>query len=166
MPALAAHALPGTAPAGDPASPVHRLDARAKLLGLIGVTVVAVSCAPGDWPVLAACAGALAAVAAVARVPARELWRRGRVVLLPVALVAALLPLVRADGGALAASVATQAAIGVAPAVLLTATTPFPAALRGLEALRVPPLLVQIAAFMYRYLFVLAGEGARMRQAL
>ena len=42
---------------------------------------------------------------------------------------------------------------------LLNATTPFPAVLRALEALRVPRLLVLIAAFMYRYLFVVAAEA-------
>ena len=38
--------------------------------------------------------------------------------------------------------------------------------LRGLEAMRVPRLFVLIAAFMYRYLFVIADEAGRMRAAL
>jgi cobalt/nickel transport system permease protein len=38
--------------------------------------------------------------------------------------------------------------------------------LRGLEALRVPRLLILIAAFMYRYLFVIVAEVGRMRSAL
>jgi len=51
-------------------------------------------------------------------------------------------------------------------AVLLGATTTFPSVLRGLEAMRVPRLLVLIAAFMYRYLFVIVEETGRMRAAL
>ena len=51
-------------------------------------------------------------------------------------------------------------------AVLLGATTTFPGVLRGLEALRTPRLLVLIAAFMYRYLFVIVEEVGRMRAAL
>ena len=50
--------------------------------------------------------------------------------------------------------------------MLLGATTAFPAMLRGLEAMRVPRLFVLIAAFMYRYLFVVGAEVRRMRTAL
>ena len=38
-----AHALHAAGVAGDPASPIHRLDPRAKLIGFAGVTLVAVS---------------------------------------------------------------------------------------------------------------------------
>jgi cobalt/nickel transport system permease protein len=150
--------------AGDPRSPVHRLDPRAKLLGLLAVTIVAVSTPLHRWPVLAACAAALALVAAIARVPVGVLWRRGRIVLLPVALVA----LATLLGGRpeVAGDVAAKASVGVLAAVLLGATTHFPALLRGLEALRLPRLLVLIAGLMYRYLFVVTAEAARMRQAL
>ena len=46
------------------------------------------------------------------------------------------------------------------------ATTSLPALLQGLAALQVPKLFLLIAAFMHRYLFVIAGETARMRSAL
>jgi cobalt/nickel transport system permease protein len=38
--------------------------------------------------------------------------------------------------------------------------------LRALDALRVPRAFTLVAAFMYRYLFVLGAEAARMRSAL
>ena len=63
-------------------------------------------------------------------------------------------------------AVAIKAIIGTVSAVLLGATTTFPSVLRGLEAMRVPRLLVLIAAFMYRYLFVIVEEAGRMRAAL
>ena len=50
--------------------------------------------------------------------------------------------------------------------MLLAATTTVPAALEGLRRLHAPPLLVAIAGVMWRYVFVLAGEVARMRAAL
>jgi cobalt/nickel transport system permease protein len=167
----AVHALEVTALAGDPASRVHRLDPRAKLCGLFGVTLLAVSTPLRAWPVFAACALALGAVAAESRVPARTIWRRARVVLPPVLLVAAAIPFVRRGGAtwalgplevseaglAVFATAGAKAAIGTVSAVLLGATTTFPATLRGLEALRVPALLVLIAGFAYRYLFVIAG---------
>ena len=49
---MSAAALHAAGVAGDPASPVHRLDPRAKLLGLTGVTIVAVSAPLRAWPVL------------------------------------------------------------------------------------------------------------------
>ena len=64
------------------------------------------------------------------------------------------------------ATVSIKATIGTVGAVLLGATTTFPDLLRGLERLRVPRLLTLIAAFMYRYLFVIVEETGRMRAAL
>ena len=72
-------ALHRTGVAGDPTSPIHRLDPRAKLLGLAGITLVAVSTPLRAWPAFAACALALAAVAAVARIGPRTVWSRVRV---------------------------------------------------------------------------------------
>jgi cobalt/nickel transport system permease protein len=174
------HALDLTGLAGDPRSRAHRLDPRAKILGLLALTVVAVSAPLERWPVYAACAAVLAVYAAVARVRPVDLWRRLRVVLPLVVLVAVALPFVRGGGrawelGPLTAhedglrvlgAVAAKAAIGTASAALLAATTTFPSVLRGLQALRVPRLLILIAAFMYRYLFVIVEEAGRMRAAL
>jgi cobalt/nickel transport system permease protein len=166
--------------AGDPASPVHRLDPRAKLLGLLAVTLVAVTTPFSLWPVWAACAGALAIIAVTARIPARTIWRRARVVLPLVVLVAVFIPFLRKGGQEWSAgpftvsevglqtflAVSAKATIGTVSAVLLAATTTFPDVLRALEALRVPRLFTLIAAFMYRYLFVIVDETQRMRAAL
>jgi cobalt/nickel transport system permease protein len=166
--------------AGDPASRMHRLDPRAKILGLVAVTLVAVSAPLDAWPVFVGCTLVLGAVAAGARVAARDIWRRTRFILPLVLLAAIFLPFVRKGGqsyelGPLTAyegglqvfgAVALKATIGTVSAVLLGATTTFPFVLRGLEAMRVPRLLVLIAAFMYRYLFVIVEETGRMRAAL
>jgi cobalt/nickel transport system permease protein len=171
--------LHGAGVAGDPASPIHRLDPRAKIVGLGGITLVGVSTGPEDWTVLAACALALAAVAGAARVGPGVVWSRARTVLPLVVFVAAFVPFVRGgarvDVGPLSlseaglstfASVTSKALIGTVSAVLLGATTSFPDVLAGLERMRAPRLLTLIAAFMYRYLFVIAGEARRMRVAL
>jgi cobalt/nickel transport system permease protein len=178
--ALLNHSLELTGLAGDPASPVHRLDPRAKTVGLVAVILVAVSTPLEAWPVYVACGLVLAGVAAAARIKGREVWRRARFFLPLVVLAALFIPLVR-EGGATytlgpltvhqagletLAAVAAKATIGTVSAVLLAATTTFPAVLRGLEALRVPRVLILIAAFMYRYLFVIVEEVARMRAAL
>jgi cobalt/nickel transport system permease protein len=178
--ALCSHSLELTGLAGDPASPVHRLDPRAKILGLVAVTLVAVTTPLEAWPVFAVCAAVLVAVAASARVSPRDIWRRARFVLPLVLLAGVFLPFVRHGGEEHAFGpftvhqqglevfllVAVKAAIGTVSAVLLGATTTFPAVLRGLEAMRVPRLLVLTASFMYRYLFVIVEETGRMRSAL
>ena len=167
-------------PAGDLASPVHRLDPRAKIVGLVSVTVIGVSTPITAWEAWVGCALVLAAVAGVARVPPGVIWSRGRVVLPLVVFVAAFLPFFRGgevvasigpldisrEGLEVLASVTAKATIGTVSAVLLGATTSVPAIIRGLEAMRVPRLLTLIAAFMYRYLFVIAEELRRMRSAL
>ena len=165
--------------AGDPRSPIHRLDPRAKLIGLAGITVVAVSTPLHAWPAYVACAAALVTVATLGRVPARTLWSRARVVLPLVLFVAIFVPFVRRgdpvdlgpvtvseQGLATFATVSAKAFLGTLSAVLLGATTSFPDVLHALERLKTPRLLVLIAAFMYRYLFTIVDEVQRMRAAL
>ena len=144
------------------------------------MTLVAVTTPLEAWPAYVACAAVLAAVAVTGRVPAREIWRRARFILPLVLLVGLFLPFVR-DGGRqwdlgpltihqqgleVFGAVAAKATIGTVSAVLLGVTTTFPSVLRGLEAMRLPRLFVLIAAFMYRYLFVIVEEVGRMRAAL
>lgn len=180
MSGLCNQSLDLTGPTGDLNSPAHRLDPRAKTVGLIGVTLVAVSTPIGAWPVWAGCLALLAAYAAAAKVPAREIWRRARFILPVVIAAAVFLPFLRPGGeehslGPLTvyeaglvvlAGVAAKATIGVISAVLLGATTPFPQLLRGLERMKAPRLFVLTAGMMYRYLFVVVEELSRMRAAL
>ncbi len=176
---MSGHALNDTGIAGDVGSPIHRLDPRAKLMGFAGVTLVAVSTPLGAWPVYVACAAALVVVAALARVELSTVWHRVRVVLPLVLFVAVFVPFVREgdpvdlgpltvseQGLATFATVSAKAILGTCSAVLLGATTSFPDVLHALERLRAPRLLILIAAFMYRYLFVIVDEVARMRAAL
>ncbi|NBP12071.1 MAG: cobalt ECF transporter T component CbiQ [Actinobacteria bacterium] len=58
-----------------------------------------------------------------------------------------------------------KATLGVLTAILLSATTTAREILRGLEILKLPTLLVQIASFMLRYLNVVTDEMERMRVA-
>ena len=179
MTAFCNHAVELTGLAGDPASPVHRRDPRAKVIGFLAVTLVAVSTPLAAWPVWVACAGVLTALAAVARIGPDVIWRRSRVILPLVLFVAVFVPFVRGgetldigplhlsvEGLETLATVAAKASLGIVSAVLLGATTTFPAVLAALESLRVPRLFVLIAAFTYRYLFVIVDEVQRMRAAM
>ncbi|MCU0306960.1 MAG: cobalt ECF transporter T component CbiQ [Thermoleophilia bacterium] len=179
MGGLGVHALDHAGTAGRPGSVVHRLDPRAKVVGLLGITLAAAVAPRGAWVVPAACLVALAGVAWWARVPATVVWRRARVVLPLVLLAAAVVPFVgggpsvavgpvhlSVEGLRTFGAVAAAATVGTLSAVLLTATTAFPDVLRALERLRVPRAFTLTCAFMYRYLFVLGEEVGRMRAAL
>jgi cobalt/nickel transport system permease protein len=168
-----------TGVAGDAGSPIHRLDPRAKLIGLAGITVVAVSTPLSAWPAYVACAVALATVAALARVRPRTLWDRAKLLLPLVLFVGVFVPFFRGgdqvalgpvsvsrEGLETFAMVSAKAILGTLSAVLLGATTSFPDVLHALERLKAPKLLVLIAAFMYRYLFTIVDEVQRMRAAL
>jgi cobalt/nickel transport system permease protein len=180
MGGLGSHALERSGLAGDLASPVHRLDPRAKVAGLLVLVLVAVSTPLRAWPAFVACAAVLLLVALTARVHAGTIARRASVVLPLVLFVAAFVPFMRPGGAehqlgpltvseaglATFALVALKAMISTVGAVLLSATTSFPDVLRGLDGLRAPRMLTLIAAFMYRYLFVIVDELRRVRAAL
>lgn len=59
-------------------------------------------------------------------------------------------------------NVLAKATLGVAASVLLASTTELRAVLLGLQRLKLPSLLVQIASFMIRYGDVVADEMRRM----
>jgi cobalt/nickel transport system permease protein len=62
-------------------------------------------------------------------------------------------------------SVSAKAFLSLLLLNLLTLTTPVPALLQALAALKMPPLLVAILSSMYRYLAVLTEEFSAMRRA-
>jgi cobalt/nickel transport system permease protein len=62
-------------------------------------------------------------------------------------------------------NVLAKGTLGVAASVLLASTTELRELLLGLQRLKLPPLLVQIASFMIRYGDVITDEMRRMRIA-
>lgn len=113
----------------------------------------------------------------VAKIPIATLFKRA-VIEVPFVLFAVLMPffgtgekfaigpleLYRA--GLLAgASIVAKGTLGVLCAVLLSTTTTAREILRGLERLRLPIIMVQIASFMLRYINVISDEMQRMKIA-
>lgn len=158
-------------------SPLHRAPAHLKILALVGfmLTVVAT---PREWyAVFAAYGAVLVGLVALSRVPPGYLLKR-MVVEVPFVVFAVLLPFVAqgprtellgltvSESGLLAAwGLLVKGTLGVLAGVLLAATTEPQQLLRGLERLRLPDQLVQIMAFMVRYLAVVADELHRMKVA-
>jgi cobalt/nickel transport system permease protein len=158
-------------------SVLHRLRPQCKLLAAF-LFVVAVVATPREafWA-FGVYAAALAGLAAAARVPAGFIAKR-LVIEAPFVAFALFLPLVAqgpritvlgvslAEAGLWGAwNILAKATLGMATMILLAATTGLPELLRGLERLRLPPTITQIAAFMVRYLDVVAGQLARMHVA-
>jgi len=118
---------------------------------------------PAAWPVMAAYALLPLTGIALAGLPlAGVLWRAA--VVLPFAVTFALVSVLAGDlprGLALVA----KSYLSACAVVFMMATTPLPQLLRALENLRVPRLLVLVAQFLYRYLFVLTDQAQRMRWA-
>jgi cobalt/nickel transport system permease protein len=125
----------------------------------------------------AAQAAVVLAVARLGRVPLALLARR-LVVELPFVAFALALPFVAggdrvqvlgvgvSEPGLWAAwSVLAKGTLGLAATSLLVATTAPVDVLRGLERLRVPALLVAIAAFLLRYVEVVSDELRRLQVA-
>ena len=157
---------------------VHRLPPHVKVVATVAF-VFAVALTPREvfWPYLVD-AAALGGVVAVARLPLGFVATRASVVL-PFVFAAVLIPFVSsgarvdvfgvgvsAEGLRAAGHVLARAVLGVTASVTLAATTELPRILTGLDRLRVPPVLTQIAGFMLRYLEVVSGELARMRTSM
>ena len=158
-------------------SPVHRAPAHLKILALLAFTIVVVA-TPRDWfPAFVAYLAVIGAVVGVSRVPPTYILKR-TVVEVPFLVFALLLPFVAAgpqtevlgvglsESGLLSAwGLVAKGTLGVLASLTLAATTEPQELLAGLERLRLPNQLVQIMAFMVRYLDVVTGEMQRMRVA-
>ncbi len=159
-------------------SVVHRAPAHVKLLALLAYTLVVVASPREAWLLYAGYAALLLGVVAASRVPPLYLAKR-MVVEVPFVVFALLMPFVATGprtevlgltvsepglvaGGALL----VKGSLGVLASLTLAATTEPTELLRGLERLRVPDVIVQIAGFMIRYLDVVTAELGRMLVAM
>lgn len=158
-------------------SPVHGLPPHTKLAATFAFVVVVVSTPREAMWAFGLYAVLLGVVAYVARVPAGFLLKR-LLIEVPFVAFAVLMPFVAEGervevlglslsvGGLWGAwNVLAKGTLGVAASVLLASTTELRELLLGLQRLKLPPLLVQIASFMVRYGDVIADEMRRMRIA-
>ena len=157
----------------------HRLAPRTRLLCTL-LAVFAIALTPnGYWLTWSVYGVAVLGVALLSRVTWLVLLKRVAIELAFLAMV--LLGTLFRQGGEVVwqwgALQITTAGLTVLGSVLLkallsllilnvlTLTTPIPALLHALVALRTPPILVAILASMYRYIGVLIDEFTAMRRA-
>ncbi len=145
------------------ASPLHRLDARAKLLAAAAVLTALALAQPARPGLLAGYFLLITALAAAGRAPLLGLLGRAALVL-PFAAGLVLLNLLGGDPGR-ALQLLAKSYLSACMVLVLLATTPLHALLRGLESFGVPRFFLMVAQFLYRYLFVLSEQAQHMTRA-
>ncbi|HEX5594854.1 MAG TPA: cobalt ECF transporter T component CbiQ [Micromonosporaceae bacterium] len=158
-------------------SVLHRLPPEVKVAAMVAFTIAVVATPREVLWAFAGYALLIAAAAALGRVPAAWLARRS-LIEVPFVIFALALPFVgggervtwlglqlSVDGLYGGWNILAKATLGVLASLTLAATTTTRDLIVGLERLRCPQVLTQIATFMLRYLDVLVGEARRMRIA-
>lgn len=163
-------------------SPLHRLDPRIKIVVMIVFVIATLLLPDGAWLAFILSWLCTWLVSWLAKLPYRVVLKRSLIILPFLATALTLLfnipgnVLISWTTGSISAtitdaglvrftSVISRGWLAIQAAILLTAVTQFPDLMHGLNHLRIPPVLVNIISFMYRYLFVLADEAQRMMRA-
>ena len=161
-------------------SGIAELDPRSKILLACGFILTLSLLPSGEFVLYAILLIALYAVSFLSDVSPAHLLKRS-IIAIPFALAAITLLItvpgttlvtfpflgleISAEGTVRFFSVVMKSWISVQAAILLVALTEFSDLIWGLQALRIPAILISIANFSYRYLAVLSGETARLRTA-
>ena len=163
-------------------SPVHQLDPRVKLLLALAFILTCALTPPGAWPVYILLLAIVLSVEILSNLGINYVQKRS---LLALPFILAAFPVIFTISGEPLASfsigpwtltvtqpglerfisIALKSWISVQAAVVLAASTPFPALLAAMRAIHIPRLLVAIFGLMWRYLFVLADEALRLVRA-
>jgi cobalt/nickel transport system permease protein len=161
----------------DQDSPVHRMAPEVKIAAMVLFTIVVVATPREEFWAFAGYTALVAIVAAFARVRPGWLLKRS-LIEVPFVILAVVLPFV-GDGEKVtwlgmsltveglygAWNIIVKGTLGVWASLLLAATTTARDLIIGLDRLRCPQVITQIATFMLRYLEVITGEARRMRIA-
>lgn len=143
--------------------PLHHLDARSKLIALILFLIAITTTRQWNWTSTTFYLLVVLVITLVSRAPAGALVRRAAVILPFAATFAAVTAL---SGDWLRAwSLLGKSFISAFAVLVVVATTPLHRLLAAAHQLGVPHLVVTVAQFLYRYLFVLAGKADRVRMA-
>ena len=129
------------------------------------------------WPAFIAFFTLIIYTAFMSKIPILLLFKRA-LIEIPFVFFAILMPffgegekfsifglMVYRDGWLAGTSIVVKGTLGVLAAVILSTTTTAREILRGLEKLKLPMIMVQIASFMLRYINVISDEMERMKVA-
>lgn len=156
---------------------VHQIPAHIKIVAGLLFIIVAVSTDISNWPAFIAFFLIIISVTQIAKLPFSTVAKRS-LIEIPFILFALLMPFfgtgeqfevgslnLYRDGLLAGASIVAKGTLGILVAINLSATTTAREILRGLEILKMPTPMVQIASFMLRYINVVNDEMQRMAVA-
>ncbi len=162
---------------------LHRLDPRAKFIATLALVAAIVLIPRASWLAYGLFLILIFALLMLSRVPPLYVLRRSLTVLPFVLMIAIFMPFLKEgtavwgfdigswhigvtrEGLELVGGIFAKACLSVLSLILLTATTSMADLLKGLERLKMPSLMVMLMSFMYRYLFVISDESARLQAA-
>jgi cobalt/nickel transport system permease protein len=163
-------------------SPIHRRDARVKLVLALAFIVAITALPAGAWLSYLLVLLAIGFVLGVSRISPALVLKRS-LVAIPFAMAALTLIFTREgttvvavelaqwivsisyEGIVAFSSILTKAWLSVLVATMLVTSTSFPDLVSAMRSLRVPKVLVSVISFMYRYIFIIADEALRLHRA-
>ena len=163
-------------------SPIHKLDARVKLILTLAFIIFLNLTPVGAWPATILFLTLSISMAIVSRLNLAFLLKRSLIALpfflaafplifsgkpptFPIHILPNWIIYYSPAGLQRFITIALKAWISVQAAILLTATTRFPAILTALQQMKLPRLWVTVIGLMWRYLFVITEEVTRMLHA-
>lgn len=146
-------------------SPLHMLEARTKIIGFMALVIAVLTVRAGGVGHFFILFFLISILAGISQIPMPYVVGR-TLLLLPFVLLAGLAaPWKGSAGWSWFLLLVMRSVLCLLVLVILTNTTRFVELLRGLRKLGCPKLVVANLSFLYRYLFVLADEAMRMKQA-
>jgi cobalt/nickel transport system permease protein len=150
--------------------PLHRLDARFKLIAALVFVLIVIATPTGWWAALGGEGLLLAFIVGVAGIPPRELGRRWLAFFMLVAFLTIMVAPANPDRArhglwVVASTVLVKNSFALFTMLVLAGTTPFYHLLAAMRKLGVPVILVATLQFMDRYRHVLMDELDRMTTA-
>lgn len=158
-------------------SPVHRLDSRAKVVVALAFIVTDVSFGKYEIAGLIPLVAYPVVMIAMGGIPARWLMRK-MIWVAPIAIMIGIAnpildrailveagPIKISGGWTSFASIVLRFALTFSAALILISTTGFDSVCAALRRFKVPRVMTMQLMLLYRYIFVLAEEAARMMRA-
>ena len=155
----------------------HSLPSHLKIIAVLLFVLVVVSTPITYWPAFVIFLALVIAAATAGKISIFTLSKRA-LIEVPFIFFAVLMPFfgtgerfelgpfnLYREGLLAGLSIVAKGTLGVLSAVILSTTTTAREILRGLERLRLPTIMVQIASFMLRYVNVISDEMERMKIA-
>ncbi len=144
-------------------APYQRIDARVKLaVSLTFIVVMTITVT--SYPLRVVPFAFYVAMLAIASKLSPKVLLKRTLPAVPFFLFASLV-LGFSKGSQAASAAFLKALFSVLSIIILVSTTRFSDLLKGLEGLKVPPIIVSMTAFVYRYLFIIADEYGHIKIA-